>query len=224
MKKNYSHKLLSVDTGRKFEDRIKRVAIKFETVNALISSIEEYSPETGGHGIRVGYYAGCIAEMFRFDKNYVREVELAGTLHDLGKLGVPSHILNKAGPLTNEEYMMIQEHPVHTSKILQNIKDFSHISKITLHHHERYDGSGYPEGLQGDSIPFESQIISVADAFDAMTSDRAYRKALSVSCAIDLLMQESGRQFKPELVSQAAQFLPEIYNQIWMKYKKPDCN
>ena len=212
MKKKYSHKLSSDDTGSK----ITVSNYNFETIGTLISLIDEYSQETREHGIRVGYYAGCIAEMFGFDRNHVKEVELAGTLHDIGKLDIPSHILNKSGPLTNEEYTIIKKHPIHTSSILESMNDFSHLSKITLHHHERYDGSGYPEGLQGDSIPFESQIISIADAFDAMTSDRAYRKALSVSCAIDILMKESGRQFNPELVSQAAQLLPEIYTQIWI--------
>lgn len=201
--KKYSHKLLIV---------------KSETIDTLVSSIEAYSPETRGHCIRVGYYAGYFAEMCGFGENYVREVELAGTLHDLGKLGVPSYILNKTGTLTNEEYMLIQKHPVHTSQILQGIKELRHISKITLHHHERYDGLGYPEGLKGDSIPYESQIISIADAFDAMTSDRAYRKALSVSNAIDLLKQESGRQFKPELISKVVRLLPEVYNHIF-KFK-----
>ena len=201
MKKKYLHKYYLTTV----------LNLELKAIEMLISSIEEYSPETIEHGIRVGYYAGCIAEFLGFDKNHVNEVKLAGTLHDIGKLEIPSHILNKSNTLTNEEYRIIQKHPIHTSNILKRLNNFKHISKITLHHHERYDGSGYPECLQGDNIPFESQIISIADAFDAMTSDRTYRKALSVSCAIDLLKEEAGRQFHPELVSQASQLLSESY-------------
>lgn len=149
MKKKYSHEFSHID-GRiekqliKVADtftkhkRLKAVSrIKFDSIDTLISSIEKCYPETGGHSIRVGYYAGYIAEILGFDEDYIRAVELAGTLHDVGKLGIPSHILNKKCSLTNEEYKLIQKHPLHTSKILRSIEGFHHISKITLHHHER---------------------------------------------------------------------------------------
>lgn len=184
---------------------------------SLIWSAEYYSPEPLGHGIRVASYAGSIAETFGYHEEQVREIELAGMVHDIGKLSIPSCILNKKCPLTYEEYLMIQSHPVQTYEILQCMKGFRNISVITLHHHERYDGSGYPVGLKGDRIPFESQILSIADAFDAMTSDRPYRKALSVSDAVSLIKAESGKQFHTELVAQSVSLLPEIHSQIWAR-------
>lgn len=185
--------------------------------SSSISSAEYYSPEPLGHGIRVASYAGSIAETFGYHEEQIREIELAGMLHDIGKLSIPSCILNKKCPLTYEEYLTIQNHPVQTYEILQCMKGFQHISVITLHHHERYDGFGYPVGLKGERIPFESQIISIADAFDAMTSDRPYRKALSVSHAISLIKEESGKQFHSGLVARSEFLLPEIHSQIWAR-------
>jgi HD-GYP domain-containing protein (c-di-GMP phosphodiesterase class II) len=184
---------------------------KFEATTKLLSLAMKKNSEITGHGIRVGYYSGYIAEKLEFNKNLVRDIEIAGALHDIGKFGVPAFILSKPSMLTDKEYSLIKKHPAYTYRILSNIKNLDSISKMTLYHHERFDGTGYPMGLKGEDIPIESQIISIADTFDAMTSDRAYRKALSVSYAIKTLLDEAGKQFKPEIADLAARVLPEIY-------------
>ncbi|MBC8059476.1 MAG: HD domain-containing protein, partial [Clostridiaceae bacterium] len=129
----------------------------------------------------------------------VSDIGTAALLHDIGKIGIPTEILNKPGKLTDEEYAIIKLHPVHTKTILEKISGFSTISNFAYGHHENYDGSGYPQGLKGDQIPLESQIIQVADAYDAMTSKRAYRSALSVNISLEIIKEEMGKQFNPEI-------------------------
>lgn len=185
---------------------------KFEKIYSLLHTTMKRDFDVSSHCIRVGFYAGYLAEKLGFDKNSVFDIEIAGALHDLGKLGIPKHILNKPTTLSNDEYELIKKHPQYTSNILEKIDGFNHIRNITLLHHERYDGMGYPLGLYGDTIPIESQIISIADAFDAMTTDRSYRKALTLEKALKVLSGESGKQFNPRVVLLAITLLPEIYN------------
>ena len=127
-------------------------------------------------------------------------LHIAGLLHDLGKIGVPDSILNKSESLTHEERAAINRHPVVGGDILKRAPHLDQIIPGITSHHERYDGAGYPEGLTGDGIPFMARVLAVADAFDAMTTDRPYRKAMSVEVAVVELRAHAGRQFDPDVV------------------------
>ncbi len=217
--KFYAQLMSSYYAQRLNQERISQVHM--ETVSALVSSIEVNDPYTEGHGKRVSYYAKNLAEILGLSEESASELETAGLLHDIGKLGIPSDLLNKPERLTASEYDIIRRHPENTRKILENIKGLNRVREFTYCHHEHYDGKGYPRGLREKEIPFESQIISVVDAFDAMTSDRAYRKALSAAEAAEIIRQEAGKQFEPELSHIAARVLPELHRKIaWTDNEK----
>lgn len=170
-----------------------------ETVNALVSAIELKDKYTEGHAKRVAEYSCLLAKEYGLDSSRIKNIEIAALLHDVGKIGIPSRILNKPGTLTREEYEHIKEHPLFTKKILDNIDGLPLVSDFAYLHHEHYDGTGYPLGLRGDEIPIEAQIIQLADAYDAMTSKRAYRDAATARTALEIIRKEAGKQFHPEL-------------------------
>lgn len=194
------------------QDRVGQIHV--ELIQALISSIEVNDPYTEGHGKRVGYYAKRLGDFLGLPRASVSELETAGLLHDIGKIGIPTDILNKKGKLLLEEYLIVQKHPANTKKILEKIQGLSRISEFTYCHHEQYDGSGYPRGLKGEEIPYEGRILSVADAFDAMTSHRAYREAMTASEAAEFILSQSGKQFDPELSTVAAMLLPILHHML----------
>ena len=134
-------------------------------------------------------------------------LKYAAILHDIGKIGIPDSILNKPGRLTDEEYRLVKEHPAIGAEIVKQVKALEPVASIILQHQERWDGKGYPYGMKGEDIPMEARIISVLDAYDAMTSDRSYRKALPVQTAIAELKRCSGTQFDPKVVNA---FLAEL--------------
>jgi HD-GYP domain-containing protein (c-di-GMP phosphodiesterase class II) len=150
-------------------------------------------------------YSLAIAKLIAADANgksddkFFEELHIASMLHDIGKIGVPESILNKNGPLTEEERKKINEHSLIGAMILGPIKNLDEVILGVKHHHERHDGKGYPEGLEGETIPYIARIISVADSFDAMTTDRPYRKAFTRDYAILELERCSGSQFHPQL-------------------------
>lgn len=170
-----------------------------ETVEALSRALEAKDPVTSGHAERVGEYAVAIAGELKLSESRIDKIRYAALLHDIGKIGIADGVLNKEGTLSTEEFALIREHPVIGWEILKDIDFLREASKIIRHHHERYDGNGYPDGLKGDEIPIEAYILAVADAFDAMTNDRPYRKALSVDKAKSIIAEEAGRQFHPKV-------------------------
>lgn len=180
-----------------------------DTVTALVSAIEINDKYTEGHAKRVRQYSLAIANKLNLSKDRVNNIGTAALLHDIGKIGIPATILNKPGKLTEDEYNEIKLHPEYTKKILEKVSGFSSIADIAYCHHENYDGSGYPRGLKGDEIPIEAQIIQVADSYDAMTSDRAYRKALSAQKALEIIKNESGKQFNPKIAEVAISLFSE---------------
>ena len=132
--------------------------------------------------------------------NYkIKELEMTGLLHDIGKISIDEGILNKPGKLTNDEWNEIKKHPEIGYRILSTVNELAEIAEYVLSHHERWDGKGYPRGLKGDKISFESRIIALADTYDAMTSNRAYRKAISKEIVLDEIKRCAGTQFDPEL-------------------------
>ncbi|EGR2797261.1 HD-GYP domain-containing protein [Vibrio navarrensis] len=168
-----------------------------ESLLILAWVVEAKDPYTGGHLWRVSKYANLIAKALDLDEKTVARVTLGGFLHDLGKISVPDNILTKQGPLTDEEYSVIKTHPTEGVRLI-----FNHpLSAIVIEsiglHHERFDGKGYPKGMARDAIPIEAKIVAVCDAFDAMTSQRSYRGAMSKEKALAIIQDNLGTQFDP---------------------------
>lgn len=172
----------------------------FSTVQALAKAIEVKDPYTRGHSERVTTYALMIAEAMGLDEREKQKLKYAATLHDIGKIGIAGRVLNKPGALTEEEYTHVKTHPILGDSIVEPVEFLQEPRPIILHHHERYDGKGYPDGLKGEDIPLSARILSVADAFEAMRSDRPYRKALPLEEARRELVRNAGTQFDPRVV------------------------
>jgi HD-GYP domain-containing protein (c-di-GMP phosphodiesterase class II) len=152
---------------------------------------------TGVHSTRLAEWAVRIGRDLGLDDECLRDLEAAAILHDIGKIGVPDAILRKPAKLTEEEYAVIKKHPEYGWAVLRGVPGFERVSLFVLHHHEAFDGKGYPAGLRGDEIPIGSRIVSVMDSFDAMVSSRPYRKGLPVEEAIRRLDADCGKQFDP---------------------------
>ncbi|MBB4918814.1 HD-GYP domain-containing protein (c-di-GMP phosphodiesterase class II) [Streptosporangium saharense] len=170
------------------------------TIAALCQAVETKDYYTRGHCTRVSLASGMIAQEIGMGSERLRAIRYAGMLHDVGKLGVPTKVLQKDGPLTEEEYAAIQLHPMRGLEIVRGIDFLDEAFAGIMHHHERQDGKGYPMGLAGEEIPEFARIIAVADAFDSMTSDRSYRGARPVEVAMAELRKGAGTQFDPEMV------------------------
>ncbi len=170
------------------------------SIDALIKALEAKDFYTRGHSQRVTMYSVAIGKSMHLPEEQIELLRQAAVLHDLGKIGVREEILNKPGKLTEEEFKEITLHPEVAIRILEPIPFFQPLLPAILHHHERFDGRGYPRGLAGNDVPLESRIMAVADTFDAMTSTRAYRNALSLEAANAEILRCSGAQFDPEIV------------------------
>jgi putative two-component system response regulator len=171
------------------------------TVQSLVHTLEAKDKYTEGHSRRVAKMAETMAKHLRFTDSQLERIHLAAILHDIGKIGVREACLNKPGRLTPAEYDEVKQHPLISERILKPIEALEDILPNIRHHHERFDGKGYPSGLRGTDIPIGSRILSVADSYDAMTSDRPYRRALSVHETLEELKRNTGTQFDPELVT-----------------------
>jgi hypothetical protein len=170
------------------------------TMNALCQAVETKDYYTRGHGDRVSRGSVMIARQIRMSSARTEAIRFAGMLHDVGKLGVPTQVLQKTGPLTEDEYAAIQLHPMRGLEIVREIGFLYEALNGIMHHHERIDGRGYPMGLAGHEIPEFARVIAVADAFDSMTSTRSYREAKSIDMAIDELRRGADTQFDPLIV------------------------
>ena len=167
------------------------------TIKALAAAIDAKDPYTRGHSQRVVQYSLMSGRSLTLSSRELEIIEYAGILHDVGKIGIPDAILSKRGPLTPQEYLAIREHPVISTNIIHDIPFLEPVRNIVLHHHERYNGAGYPDGLIGEDIPLGARILAVADAFDAMTTDRPYRAHMLPNHALNELRKHSARQFCP---------------------------
>ncbi|MDD4573099.1 MAG: response regulator [Sphaerochaeta sp.] len=191
---------------KKLEDQLQSALIALEnttlaTLEAFTETIEQKDPYTKGHCSRVRTIALTIARALDFTDERLQVLEGGALLHDIGKIGIPEEILNKAAKLTKSEYDIIREHPASGERIIKHIDMFQAYRPIIRSHHERMDGKGYPDGLKGEDIPIDVRIVSLADAFDAMTTSRAYRSALPTEFAVEELKLNSGTQFDPDLVN-----------------------
>ena len=171
-------------------------------VSVLTSAIEARDSYTFGHSLRVEKMSARIGKLLGLRPNYIEIIQLAVRLHDLGKIGIPDSILLREGPLPDRDFQVIQKHPVIAEDIIKGTKALRFLLPFIKHHHERFDGYGYPDGLAGSDIPLGARLIAVADAIDAMLSDRPYRKALSVAEALSELKLHSGNHFDPQIVAQ----------------------
>ncbi len=170
------------------------------TINSLAYAIEARDIYTRGHSERVATYAVWLGEKMGLTRSRIRMIQHSCRLHDVGKIGIPDKILLKPARLTLEERAQIELHPVYGVEILGDLKFIMKGLPLILHHHERYDGKGYPYGLRKNAIPLDVRIVTVADAFDAMTSDRPYRKAMAIEEVIAEFKRCSGSQFDPAIV------------------------
>ena len=168
-----------------------------DVVRTLAEAIDAKDEYTNGHSSRVAAYTRELARRAGYSEKEQDDIYMMGLLHDVGKIGVPDAVINKPGRLTQEEFGEIKKHPVIGAKILANIQDMPHLADGARWHHERYDGSGYPDGLRGEEIPEKARIIAVADAYDAMTSDRSYRRRMPQEEVRAQLEQGKGTQFDP---------------------------
>lgn len=178
------------------EEKMQRLLVS--SMASLVNALEAKDPYTQSHSVRVGKMAVKIAEHVWGVCPEARNVELAGELHDIGKVGIREVVLNKPGRLTDEEYSHIKEHPVIGEKILSPVNNMKSVARLVRHHHERFDGYGYPDGLKGEEIPEGSRILAVADSYDAMITERPYRPALAPERAAGEIKKNLGTQFDPQ--------------------------
>ena len=185
---------------RSFELYTKMRKMYLETIRALAAAIDAKDPYTKGHSERVTQTSVALARELNLSEREIENIEYAALLHDIGKIGIADNILGKNSSLTDEEFDKIKEHTIMGAKIIEPIDSLKNSYEAIYHHHERYDGKGYPDGIKEKDIPLSARIIAVADAYDAMGSDRPYRKKLSKDKIMKELTEQSGKQFDPEVV------------------------
>ncbi len=183
--------------------------IIIQSMKTFTNFIDAKDKYTRGHSIRVGFYTKKIAEKMDFDEDELDNIYYIALLHDVGKINISDSILNKPGKLDEEERSIIETHTTNGAQILKDFNSVPHIVEGARYHHERYDGKGYPEGLAGEDIPLVARIICVADAFDAMNSDRCYRKAYPMERIVKELKEGAGKQFDPEVVKVMLELIEE---------------
>ncbi len=199
------HQRLLVEHVKRGSHSLKQKTREIESlllgvIESLAYTIEAKDKWTEGHSRKVARHAVMIANELGWDARARWEVEHAGVLHDIGKLAVRESVLNKPGPLTYEEYVHVRQHPITAERILHPIEQFASLIPSVRHHHEWFDGKGYPDGLAGDAIPEAARVIAVADAYDAMTTGRYYRDPIPTCEAIEELQRMAGQQFDPKVV------------------------
>lgn len=168
-------------------------------VRSLVSAVDQKDEYTSCHSLRVGYYATTLGRLLQLPEPQLQMLQWAALLHDVGKIGIRDEVLKKHGKLTAEEFEHIKEHPTRSHRVVQQVPQLAGSRDGILHHHERFDGSGYPAGLKGEAIPLQARIIQIADIFDALTSTRSYRPAYSWETALEILKEEAGKSVDPKL-------------------------
>ena len=185
---------------RSFELYTKMRKVYLDTIRALAAAIDAKDPYTKGHSERVAETSVALAQELNLSDKDIENIEYTALLHDIGKIGIADNILGKDSSLTDKEFDKIKEHPVMGAKIIEPVDFLKNSYEAIYHHHERYNGAGYPDGLKEKDIPLSARIIAVADAYDAMGSDRPYRKKLNKDKILNELKDQAGKQFDPEIV------------------------
>ncbi|MFA7673848.1 MAG: PAS domain S-box protein, partial [Clostridia bacterium] len=191
----------------------ERSSTRSKTIDIIMNTLFEKSNRESLHSRRVSRICEVIASKMDLEKDDINQIRIAGLVHDIGKIGIDEKILNKEGSLSDNEWKEIKTHPEVGWRILSSIKEFSKLAQFILEHHERWDGKGYPNGLKGEEISLETRIISVADAYDAMTSNRSYRKQLSKKETVEEIRRCSGTYFDPEI---AKIFIEKVLKEEWV--------
>ncbi len=189
---------------QRLEEKVSEQANKIRAsflnaITALVYALEAKDAYTSGHSRKVADLSATIARALNLPRSQIDKLRLAGLLHDIGKIGVQESVLNKPGRLTDTEFEQVKRHPVIGEHILSPIVDAAEILEAVRNHHEHYNGKGYPDGLQKDEISLDARILAVSDAYDAMTSERPYRKSMSADAARDEIARHKGTQFDPEI-------------------------
>ncbi|MEE9477603.1 MAG: HD domain-containing phosphohydrolase [Roseateles sp.] len=220
-------RLLS-DLGRVYHERNAALQAleraHHEALMRLAAAAELRDDDTGIHIVRLGYLAESLALRLGVPPERAQVLRMAAPMHDIGKIGIPDYVLKKPGQLTAEERALMQTHPRMGADILgsSRIPIFSLAAEVALHHHERWDGSGYPRGLAGEDIPLSGRIVAVVDYFDALTMDRCYRPAFADDRALAMLVDQSGRGFDPAIVDAFVAHAPELIElREWVNRTKP---
>ena len=209
--------------NKKLSDTYQKLEQAYmESIETVRYTVEAKDTYTRGHSDRVSAYSVLIGQKLNLSEEDIRRLRIGGLFHDVGKIGVPDSILLKEGKLSDDEYSEIKNHPTIGAHILSTASIFQDILPIVKYHHEKYDGTGYPERLKGENIPYLARIAAVADAFDAMTSKRVYRDSLPIEKVIEEFKRCKGSQFDPELADVFIDILENDYNsirEIQEKYK-----
>jgi response regulator RpfG family c-di-GMP phosphodiesterase len=200
---------------RELERAVRRQTRRVRTtflsaITSLSQAMEERDPYTAGHSRRVRYYAMELARTLRLDRKQLKLLSVASQLHDIGKVAVPDAILHKPASLTAEEYAVVREHPVTGERILKPVLHSRVVLAAIRGHHERMDGTGYPDGLSGQEIPLLARLIAIPDCFDALTTSRAYRDALPVHEAMKIIRDGAGRHYDPDMARAFLQIAPQL--------------
>ncbi len=209
-------------SSNKLFQQTKEISTSYDKLNKLFKSmikaitkaIDARDKFTSGHSQRVADYTIGFAKYLNFDSKYIDRLEIAALLHDIGKLGVPEEIINKPGKLSNEEFDLIKQHPIIGELIIDDIEELEDIIGVVKYHHERFNGHGYPINLKGDNIPLMARIITITDAYDAMTSNRPYREGLSKIAAINEIKKYAGIQFDPDLAISFIEYITSDYRNV----------
>ena len=191
---------------------MRRVYI--ETVRALSQAVEVKDPYTQGHSLRVNDYAVALGMRVKLSQGKLENLKMAAILHDIGKIGIEESILNKPGALTKEEFDKIKQHPEDGAKIIQDIEFLKEAADIIMGHHEKMDGTGYPKGIKQSEIRIEAAILCIADVYDAVTSDRPYRKAMTAQQALDIIEEGKGKHFNAHLADEFIDMIKEQRREV----------
>ena len=185
--------------NRRLVSELRQMSI--DMVRALVGTIDQKDGYTSGHSTRVGFYACLLAQELGWSEERLQILEWSALLHDVGKIGIRDDVLNKAGKLTPEEFDHMKEHPVRSSEVVCQVPQLAEAIDGVLHHHEHWNGKGYPDGLVGEDIPLQARMIQIADIFDALTTSRSYRKAFTWQKALTILREEAGVVVDPNLMA-----------------------
>jgi len=197
---------LPTKAARALDLQFQRKQAALDSILALVHAVEAKDPYTRWHSEQVAHYAIHLARHLQLSKETVESIRIAALVHDIGKIGVPDHILTKPGPLTEQEFRYVRRHPALGADILRDIRMFAGQALLVRHHHERWDGTGYPDGLAGEQIPRGARLLNIADAMDAMLMVRTYKQRYPVLRMLDELTRCAGTQFDPELAAAAVEW------------------